>query len=163
APALCVEGEAVRRLPRSFYARPVLRVARDCVGKTLVRTSREGVTAGRIVEAEAYRGPEDLAAHSRAGRRTPRTEVMFGPAGYAYVCLIYGMHFHFNLVVGQAGEPHAVLVRAIEPIAGLPLMASRRGVDSSKRALTNGPGKLCQALGITLADYGADLCGRGAL
>src|SRR5262245_5450560 len=89
-----------RPLSRSFYARPVLEVARDCIGKILVRRSPEGLTAGRIVEAEAYRGPEDLAAHSARGRRTPRTEVMFGPAGHSYVFLIYGLHFHFNIVTG---------------------------------------------------------------
>src|SRR5262249_11601631 len=88
----------LRPLPRAFYARPVLTVAREVVGKILVRRTREGIATGRVVEAEAYRGPEDLAAHSAGGRRTARTEVMFGPAGYAYVFLIYGLHWHFNLV-----------------------------------------------------------------
>ncbi len=141
----------------------MLRVARDSVGKILVRSCGEGTTAGRIVEAEAYRGPLDLAAHSSGGRRTPRTEVMFGPAGYAYVFLIYGMHLHFNMVASQPGEPHAVLVRALEPLLGAALMARRRGLDASRRELTNGPGKLCQALGITRDDYGADLCRGGPL
>jgi DNA-3-methyladenine glycosylase len=150
-------------LPRPFYARPVLRVARDCIGKVVVRTCPEGVTAGKIVEAEAYRGPEDLAAHSARGRRTLRTEVMFGPAGYAYVFLIYGMHLHLNLVTGDPGEPHAVLIRAIEPVIGRALMAARRGMDEGRRELSNGPGKLCEALAITKADYGTDLCARGPL
>jgi DNA-3-methyladenine glycosylase len=150
-------------LPRAFYARPVLQVARDCIGKVVVHACRSGVTAGRVVEAEAYRGPEDLAAHSSGGRRTPRTEVMFGPAGYAYVFLIYGMHFHLNLVTGSAEEPHAVLLRAIEPTVGRALMAARRGVAESRRELTNGPGKLCQALEVTKREYGADLCGTSSL
>lgn len=150
-------------LPRAFYERPVLDVARDCIGATLVHRTAEGVAAGRIVESEAYRGPEDLAAHSAGGRRTRRTEVMFGPAGRAYMFLLYGMHWAFNIVAGKEGEPHAVLVRAIEPTVGLDLMAQRRGIDPSRRELTNGPGKVCQALGLTGAMYGLDLCGGGAL
>src|SRR5665811_2180057 len=94
-------------LPISFYARPVLVVARECVGKILVRRSESGaLTSGRIVECEAYRGPHDLAAHSARGRRTKRTEVMFGPPGHAYMFLLYGMHWAFNLVTGAVGEPH---------------------------------------------------------
>jgi DNA-3-methyladenine glycosylase len=88
---------------------------------------------------------------------------MFGQAGYAYVFLIYGMHFHLNLVTGCPGEPHAVLIRAIEPVSGRRLMASRRGMDAGRRELSNGPGKVCAALSITKADYGRDLCERGAL
>ncbi|HVW24387.1 MAG TPA: DNA-3-methyladenine glycosylase [Polyangiaceae bacterium] len=150
-------------LPRAFYSRPVLEVARDCIGKVVVHACRNGVAAGRVVEAEAYRGPDDLAAHSAGGRRTSRTEVMFGPPGYAYVFLIYGMHFHLNLVTGSVGEPHAVLIRAIEPTVGAELMAARRGMAATRRELTNGPGKLCEALAITKQEYGADLCGGSAL
>ena len=149
---------ASSRVPRSFYGRPVLTVAREVIGKILVARSAEGVVAGRIVEAEAYRGPEDRAAHSYGGRRTARTEVMFGPPGHAYVFFVYGMHYNFNLVTGSVGEPQAVLIRAIEPLVGLDLMAARRGVLKERLELTNGPGKLCQALGIGRADYGADLC-----
>jgi DNA-3-methyladenine glycosylase len=112
---------------------------------------------GRIVEAEAYRGPEDRAAHSFGGRRTARTEVMFGPPGYAYVFLVYGLHWHFNLVTTADGAPHAVLIRAVEPLEGLELMAARRGSSASQRDLTNGPGKLCSAFAIDGAAYGADL------
>ena len=112
---------------------------------------------GRIVEAEAYRGPEDRAAHSFGGRRTQRTEVMFGPPGYAYVFLVYGLHWHFNVVTTASGAPHAVLIRAVEPLAGVELMAQRRGLSPSHRDLTNGPGKLCAAFGIDRAAYGADL------
>lgn len=144
-------------LPRDFYARPVLEVARDCVGKVLVYESESGLFAGRIVEAEAYRGPEDRAAHSYNGRRTPRTEVMFGPPGFAYVFFVYGMHFHFNVVTTAEGKPHAVLIRAVEPLSGVALMAERRGLPETSFALTNGPGKLCQAFGIDKRLYGADL------
>jgi DNA-3-methyladenine glycosylase len=114
-------------LPRSFYARGVLTVARDAIGKILVLERESGVLAGRIVEAEAYRGPEDRAAHSFGGRRTARTEAMFGPPGHAYVFFVYGMHFHLNLVTTREGAPHAVLIRAVEPLEGIPEMAKRRG------------------------------------
>jgi len=147
-------------LPREFYARPVLTVAKACVGKLLVHRTQEGLVAGRIVETEAYRGPEDRAAHSYGGRRTARTEVMFGPPGYAYVFFVYGMHYQFNVVTTKAGAPHAVLVRALEPVLGVELMAKRRNMPPSARELTNGPGKLCQALGIGRESYGVDLCDK---
>jgi DNA-3-methyladenine glycosylase len=153
----------MRPLPRSFYARPVLTVARACIGKLLVHDDGAGRTVGRIVEAEAYRGPEDRAAHSYGGRRTPRTEVMFGEAGHAYLFFVYGMHWHLNLVAGKVGEPHAVLVRAVEPLEGVAAMAARRGLDAANRKgeitsnLTNGPGKLCEAFALDRAQYGADL------
>ncbi len=147
-----------RVLPRSFYARDVLEVARALLGKALVHESPEGTVAGRIVEVEAYRGPEDRAAHSYGGRRTARTEVMFGPPGHAYVFFVYGMHFHFNVVTGAEEEPHAVLVRAVEPLVGRALMAARRQLPETRRELTNGPGKLCRAFAIDRAHYGADLC-----
>jgi DNA-3-methyladenine glycosylase len=160
----------MRPLPREFYARPVLTVARACIGKLLVHEGAQGRSVGRIVEAEAYRGPLDRAAHSYGGRRTPRTEVMFGSAGHAYLFFVYGMHWHLNLVTGRVGEPHAVLVRAVEPLEGIEQMASRRGISASytnlkpaqQANLTNGPGKLCQAFGIDRALYGADLT-NGAL
>jgi DNA-3-methyladenine glycosylase len=144
-------------LPREFYARPVLTVAKDVVGKVLVHASPEGLVAGRIVEAEAYRGPEDRAAHSFGGRRTERTEAMFGPPGIAYVFFVYGMHWHVNLVTTREGAPHAVLLRAAEPVLGQELMAARRGVPAQQVNLLNGPGKLCQAFGIDRRHYGADL------
>jgi DNA-3-methyladenine glycosylase len=150
-------------LPRAFYARDVLAVARDCIGKLLVSETADGVTVGRIVEAEAYRGPDDRAAHSFGGRRTARTEVMFGGPGHVYVFFVYGMHWHLNLVTGRVGEPHAVLLRAVEPLHGVPLMAERRGMDPARRDLTNGPGKLCQAFGIGRSAYGSDLCARGPI
>jgi DNA-3-methyladenine glycosylase len=152
-------GSPFQKLPRDFYDRSVLLVARECIGKVLVHRTFEGETAGRIVEAEAYRGPLDLAAHSSRGR-TKRTEAMFGPPGHAYVFLLYGISWAMNLVVGKAGAPHAVLVRALEPIRGLDLMARRRSRPPESRELTNGPGKLTQALGISGKDYGKDLCGQ---
>jgi DNA-3-methyladenine glycosylase len=144
-------------LPRSFYDGPVLRVARAMIGKVLVHVMDDGVVAGRIVECEAYRGPEDLAAHSAGGRRTRRTEVMFGPPGRAYMFLLYGMHWAFNVVVGPQGRPHAVLVRAVEPLVGAERMAARRGLPVDSARLTSGPGKLCAALGLDGAAYGVDL------
>jgi len=145
------------KLPREFYAQPVLVVARECIGKILVHRTPEGEAAGRIVEAEAYRGPLDLAAHSSHGL-TKRTAAMFGPPGYAYVYLLYGTSWALNLVAASDGEPHAVLIRALEPVRGSELMARRRGKPPDSRELTNGPGKLTQALAITGDDYGRDLC-----
>jgi DNA-3-methyladenine glycosylase len=136
----------------------VLAVARDCIGKVLVHRTADGEAAGRIVEAEAYRGPLDLAAHSSRGL-TRRTAAMFGPPAHAYVFRLYGTCWAMNLVVASEGEPHAVLIRALEPVRGIELMARRRRKPASSRELTNGPGKLTEALAITGADYGTDLCG----
>jgi DNA-3-methyladenine glycosylase len=149
------------KLARDFYARPVLVVARECIGKLLVHRTPEGETAGRVVEAEAYRGPLDLAAHSARGLRSKRTAVMFGPPGYAYVYLIYGLSWAMNIIAASEGEPHGVLLRALEPVRGVELMTCRRGgkMLPGARELTNGPGKLTQALAITGEDYGRDLCG----
>lgn len=146
-----------RRLPRDFYARPVLEVARDALGKLLVHEHEGQALVGRIVETEAYRGPEDLAAHSAGGRRTARNEVMWGRAGHAYVFFVYGMHWHLNLVTGEPGEPHAVLIRGVEPLEGIELMAERRGMSPNRRELTNGPGKLCVAFDIDKRHAGYDL------
>ena len=146
------------KLARDFYARPVLLVARECIGKILVHRTADGEAAGRIVEAEAYRGPLDLAAHSSRGL-TKRTAAMFGPAGHAYVYLLYGSSWAINLVAAAEGEPHAVLIRALEPVRGIELMAQRRRKPAGSRELTNGPGKVTAASAITGADYGRDLCG----
>jgi DNA-3-methyladenine glycosylase len=144
-------------LPRAFYARPTAKVARELVGKILVH----GQTAGRIVETEAYLGREDRAAHAWHGL-TPRTRVLFGPSGHAYIYLIYGMHECLNLVAEQDGTPGCVLIRALEPLAGIGLMRERRPAARTLTDLTNGPGKLTAALGITRSLYGADVT-RGPL
>jgi len=151
----------LRALPRSFYRGDATAVARAMMGKLLVHATAEGLSAGRIVETEAYCGPEDGAAHSHNWRRTARTETMWGPPGHAYMFLIYGMHWCFNAVVAADGVPHAVLIRAIEPIEGVELMAARRGMAATRRELTNGPGKLCAALGLDAAHKGVDLVGPG--
>lgn len=146
------------KLKREFYARPVLQVARECIGKLLVHRTVDGIAAGRIVEVEAYRGPLDLAAHSSRGL-TRRTAAMYGPPGHAYVYLLYGISWAMNIVTTADGMPHAVLIRAIEPLKGIDLMAQRRRKSADSRELTNGPGKLTSALAITGDDYGRDLCG----
>ncbi len=136
-----------QRLPRSFYARDSVAVARDLLGMQLVIRQPAGLKVGRIVETEAYQGPEDLAAHSAGGRRTARTEVMYGAAGFAYVYLIYGMWHCLNVVTATRGVPHAVLLRALAPVAGI-------------ETPSWGPGLLCRALGIDRDFNGADLRGQ---
>lgn len=150
------------RLGRDFYTRAdTLRVARELLGKRLVVPAPGGArVSGRVVETEAYLGAEDRAAHSYGGRRTRRTETMFGVGGTAYVFFVYGMHHQFNVVAGPEGLPHAVLVRAVEPEEGRELMMERRPVPK-ERELTNGPGKLCRALGIDLTFDGEDLTTGG--
>jgi DNA-3-methyladenine glycosylase len=135
-----------RPLPRSFYARDTLLVARELIGMHLVRAIDHGLQIGRIVETEAYKGPQDQAAHSAGGRRTPRTEVMFGPAGHAYVYLIYGFWHCLNVITAEEGLPQGVLLRAIEPV---------NGIDQT----THGPGLLCRALNIDRSFSGMDLLG----
>ncbi|HEY2981846.1 MAG TPA: DNA-3-methyladenine glycosylase [Anaerolineales bacterium] len=138
-------------LPRKFYNRPTLTVARALIGARLIRVQDGLRLVGLITEAEAYISQEDLACHAKAGL-TPRTKVMFGPPGHAYVYFTYGNHWMLNVVTEKEGFPAAVLIRAIQPIEGADVMSARRaGRD------TFGPGKLTQALGITKAENGADL------
>ena len=149
------------KLPRKFYTRPnVVTVARELLGKLLVVPADNGERiSGRIVELEAYRGPQDRAAHSYGGRRTKRTETMYGIGGTAYVFFVYGMYYQFNVVTNVADAPHAVLIRAIEPVEGIELMRKRRHGQSDHN-LTNGPGKLCVAMAIDRKLDAADLLGN---
>lgn len=149
-------------LPRSFYDRDTEVVARELLGAVLECTTPLGTAAGRIVETEAYIGEHDGACHAAAGL-TPRTRFLYGPPGIAYVYFVYGMHWCVNAVTRAEGLPSAVLIRALEPVAGLPLMRRRRGHPARDRDLTNGPGKLCEALGITGAMNGVPLRGPGPL
>ena len=141
----------MKLLPRSFYSRPTLVVARELIGARLVRILDGQKLVGLITEAEAYISQKDLACHAKAGL-TARTAVMFGEPGHAYVYFTYGNHWMLNVVTERAGFPAAVLIRAIQPILGLDVMLERRnGRD------TFGPGKLCQAMGITKSENGVDL------
>lgn len=164
-------------LGRSFYLQNSLTLAESLLGKLLVHRTKEGVTSGMIVEAEAYMGPEDKGAHSYGGRRSRRTEAMFGEGGHAYIYLIYGMYYCFNVVAEKAEKPEAVLIRALEPVEGIELMRRRQAVGKKREpaggaaktnwkdgpegvaSLCRGPGKLCMAMGITKENYGQDLCG----
>ena len=145
------------KLPRSFYEQATVDVAQQLLGKYLVRKHPKGVTDGRIVESEAYIGPHDLACHASHGR-TPRTEVMFGSAGHAYVYFVYGVHYMLNVVTEGFNHPAAVLIRAVEPVDGIELMEARRRTEK-RRNLCSGPGKLCQAFTIDRSLNAADLCG----
>ena len=148
-------------LPRSFYLRGAVEVARGLLGKLLIHALPEGLTAGVVVETEAYAGPTDAACHAfgiPAARPGHRTEVMFRAGGYAYVYLIYGMYHCFNVVAGPKGFPEAVLIRALEPRFGFELMRERRGMDDARK-LCGGPGRLCRALRIAREQNGMDLTG----
>lgn len=145
------------RLSRDFFARDTIDVARDLLGQRLVHVLPSGLRlAGRIVETEAYLGLEDPACHSFGGRRTPRTQIMFGDPGFSYIYFIYGMHFCFNAVTMARDVPEAVLVRALEPLEGVDLMRATRPLLPHQK-LANGPGKLCQALALTREHNGLDL------
>ncbi len=160
------------RLPRAFYARPALIVARALLGKVLVHRTHDGTTSGKIVEVEAYIGEDDPACHAAPGP-TRRNEPLYGEPGHAYVYFNYGVHDMFNVVAEPRGKPAAILVRALEPIEGIELMRERRrrvarrsvGAElAPPRAIADhdlcrGPGNLARAMGITLADNRADLTG----
>lgn len=149
------------RLPREFYDRDTLLVARELLGQRLVRLLNGERLVGRIVEVEAYIGETDQACHASCGR-TARNAVMYGPPGHAYVYFIYGMHHCLNVVTEGEGFPAAVLIRALEPLAGGAAMRRLRQ-GRPDRELTNGPAKLCQALNIDRTFNGIDLCAPGPL
>jgi DNA-3-methyladenine glycosylase len=160
-------GKAAQRLPRllsrSFFAGDPRDVARELLGKVLLRRDAHGLRAGRIVEAEAYLGADDAAAHAAAGE-TARNRVLFGPSGHAYVYFTYGMHYCFNVSCMPEGDAGCVLIRALEPLAGIVAMAKARGCEiengtpSALRLISSGPARLCEALGITRErDNGKDL------
>jgi DNA-3-methyladenine glycosylase len=145
-------------LQKEFYIRDSLTVAKKLLGKILVHEAPEGVTAGKIVETEAYKGPEDKAAHSFGNRRTPRTETMYGPKGHAYIYLIYGLYYCINVTSGiTEGKPEATLIRALEPVQGIELMMKRRGPTGQLANVASGPGRLCIAMGLTKIHNGLDM------
>ena len=150
------------KLNREFYNRDAHVVAKELLGKVLVRKTGEGTVKGRIVEVEVYKGTEDsmdYACHGFPMKRTGRTEVMFGEAGHAYIYLIYGMYSCLNFICNEKDVPECVLIRALEPVEGIELMQTRRKQEKLY-ALCSGPGKLCQAFALTAKDNGMDLCGE---
>jgi DNA-3-methyladenine glycosylase len=154
----------LKKLGRSFYRRKnVVEIARDLIGKILVTGFDEILTSARIVETEAYAGVIDRASHAHGGRRTKRTEIMYAKGGHAYIYLCYGVHHLFNIVTNGEDVPHAVLVRAAEPLEGIEQMMERAGRKSSNKtdiSLTSGPGNLSRALGISTHHSGIDLLGE---
>ncbi len=147
-----------KKLKRAFFRRSADDVAKDLLGKNLVRKSLSGKTVGKIVETEAYLGKEDPASHTYKGKRTERNEILFGPPGHAYVYLIYGMYHCFNIITGKEGKSEGVFIRALEPVQGTKLMKERREKED-KSELTNGPGKLCMAMDIDKGLDGEDITG----
>lgn len=149
----------MRRLPRRFYCRKTRIVARELLSKILVHETDEGIISGRIVETEAYLGRDDPGSHAHCGV-TSRNRIMFGPPGRAYIYLVYGSSYCLNVVTEKDGVGGAVLIRALEPEEGIGLMEKNRRIDGHLTLLTNGPGKLTQALGIRGSMNGADLTGN---
>ncbi|MEX0610332.1 MAG: DNA-3-methyladenine glycosylase [Balneolaceae bacterium] len=149
------------KLPREFYERDdVVGISRELIGKVLC-TKIDGVfTSGIIVESEAYHGRNDRACHAFPDVKTPRTSIMYGPPGFAYVYLCYGIHHLFNVVANKEGLADAVLIRAVQPVDGVEFMMERRGKEKIHPSVGNGPGILSQALGITTKLYGSDLLGN---
>src|SRR5271157_581131 len=161
---LPAEPPKSQKVPREFYLQPTLDVARALLGKLLVHHSVEGTTSGKIVETEAYLGETDRASHAWGGRRSERNKVLYGPPGHAYIYLIYGRYCCLNLVTQLEEVPECVLIRALEPVEGVDLMARRRNITQvtprNVKNLANGPGKLCMAMGIDRNLYGTDVCGE---
>lgn len=155
----------MEKLERKFYDRDTIKVARDLLGKILVHNINGKIISGKIVEVEAYNGITDKAAHSFGGKKTNRTEVMYGKPGISYIFIVYGMYNCFNVVTEKEGIPNAVLIRALEPLEGLDYISFNRFkkpydklTKYQIRNLTNGPGKLCQALSIDRSNNREDLC-----
>jgi DNA-3-methyladenine glycosylase len=151
-------GCTYKKYPREFYLQNTFDVAKQLLGSYLYTSLDGAVTSGMIVEVEAYFGGADKASHTYNNRRTKRTEIQFGLGGYAYIFFVYGMYTQFCVVTGAKNVADAILIRAVEPVDGIEVMQQRRNQVGVKN-LTNGPGKLCIALGITPKLYGADLCG----
>ena len=149
------------KLPFSYYLNPdVLFLAKDLLGKVLFTQIDGEITAGVIVETEAYFGIQDKASHAYGGRRTNRTETLYQHGGISYVYLCYGIHNLFNIVSSVEGEPHAVLIRAIEPLIGLDIMETRRKIAATKAAISSGPGSAAKALGIDRSFNEKELTGE---
>lgn len=152
---------SMKKLGYDFYNREdVLTIAKELLGKVLVTKFNGAVTSGRIVETEAYQGVTDRASHAYGGRRTNRTEVIFGKAGTAYVYLCYGIHHLFNVVTNKENTPHAILIRAIAPLNGIPHMLARTGRTKADYTLGKGPGNVSKALGINTQHTGTSLTGK---
>lgn len=148
----------MKKLPKSFYQRDdVLQIAKELLGKILATKWNAVVTSGRIVEVEAYNGIIDKASHASGGRRTNRNEIMYSSGGFAYVYLCYGIHHLFNVVTNTKDVPHAILIRALEPMKGIDLMLKRTGKKKLENTLTRGPGNVSKALGIFTTHSGLSL------
>ena len=153
--------KGIKKLDHLFYSRrDVVQVARELLGKVLVTRFDGALTSGRIVETEAYAGITDRASHAYGGRRTKRTEVMFKKGGTAYVYLCYGIHHLFNVVISEQEIPHAVLIRAVEPLEGIDVMLQRTRKKKLDNTLTKGPGNVSRALGLFTHHTGSDLSGK---
>ena len=152
--------DLTQKIPPDVYLKDPFVIAKDyLLGAYLCTCINDILTAGKITELEVYTGAEDKAAHTYAFHRSPRVESCYQKGGCAYVFFIYGCHYHFNVVIGEKDDPKAILIRAVEPVQGLEEMIKRR-TNKNPKQLLNGPGKLCQALGITKALDGADLTGN---
>lgn len=148
----------MKKLPLSYFqTEDTLRISRDLLGKYLVSNIGHQMTSGMIIETEAYLGIEDRASHAYKGRKTTRTKIMYLPGGHCYVYLCYGLHYLLNIVTHKAGEPHAILIRALKPCEGIEVMLKRRHMEKLNPRLTSGPGTVSQALGVTTKQSGEPL------
>jgi DNA-3-methyladenine glycosylase len=150
-----------KRLIREFFTRPTLDVSKDLLGKFLIHEYHGKRIGGMIVETEAYVGKEDRASHSFGGRRTKRNEVEYGLGGHVYIYLVYGLHYQLNFVTAGVNEPECILIRTLRPTDGIEFMKKFRHTNKESN-LTNGPGKLCQALKLDKSFYGYDICQKNA-